>query len=100
MEINLNAQAHTPYEMFNITDERSNFLLDHIAEVCAKAYEGFPNEYSAHIDIENKDRLDIARILTEMLAPAANEDEKNYVLYVSHSGIGRVFDLITMFSNI
>jgi len=94
MEINLNMQADTLYEMFNIQDERSNELLDCIATICSTAYETFPADYSVAISENGTHRLDIPRMLAEMIAATTNEYEKNYVLYIAQAGIGRVHDLL------
>lgn len=93
MEINLTHGVERPYEMFGISNERSEVILDHIASVCEAAYLGFPEAFCVHAIMSDGrlgHRVDDASMLKEMVQIAVVEKEKNYILYIAGTGIERV----------
>jgi len=102
MNINLDLNAQTPYGMFNLDEQQSDELLNHIAAVCERALKKFPKEYAVLGVVQESDshtgelmhRLDNGRIINEMLEIAQNENEKNYILYLAFTGISRVSYLL------
>lgn len=102
MQININVNSETPFGMFNITEQRSDVILDHIASICETAGMTFPKDYSVLGVVQEEGehkgelmyRLDNGRMVNEMIEIAQNEDEKNYVLYIAYTGINRVHFLL------
>lgn len=106
MEINLNDHANTPYGTFNVSKERGNLLLEHIMQLCERAFDLLPQDYTVGElfgntadDQKIMHRLDYARIIREMVEPAQNDDEKNYMLYLSYTGIKQLEKRLMMCGN-
>lgn len=91
MEINLNPLANSNNELFDVPYDRAKEILDHMAMVCHKAITNFGSYQRLGITPNGiKYRIDIHKILKEMLSIAESESEKNYILFCAYTGIERV----------
>lgn len=97
MKIELNPEAASSNQLFNIEYDRAGHILNHLARVCSTAINNFESEYQKFAILPAQDgkndlmhRLDNYRILNEMLEIAETENEKNYILFCAYTGIENV----------
>lgn len=94
MEINLNIDGTTSYEIFNISLDRANVILEHLIFICETAARNYESDYRVFgvVAQENgsgelMERINTGKLLRQMLDFATTEDEKNFILYCAHTGI-------------
>lgn len=95
MKVDLNPEANSNNELFYLSNNRAGAILDHMAIVCTKAVVNFDDyQRIAAVYDDIKYRVDIYKVLTEMLSIAETEDEKSYILFCAYTGIRSIDEAV------
>lgn len=86
MAMKLNQNAITFYNIFGLTRERAEHLVEVITNVCGNAFLAFPQQYAIHRD-DGTFVLSVGQLLTEMLAHAKDQQEEAFILFTAHTGV-------------
>lgn len=97
-QVLLNHKAESNYQLFFLEHDRAKEILDYLAEVCAIVIRNFHDQYRVVSVVKTKNnttgelmhRLDVSKILQQMLSIAINDNEQNFILYSAFTGIDRV----------
>lgn len=98
----LNDDGESNNELFFIDVDRAKEILDHMAEAGINAVNNFKEQYEivavVKLSEENNGelmhRLNVSKLLREMLSIAGNENEKNFILYSAHFAIEHIRKII------